>query len=498
MSYHPINEGIIPASVGMKNRTKVTDLENKWFINNGFKKVAATNGMFFGFQTIADSYGLDYRDSGFIMGDTTMNDVWNELIYQDGKLIIDEIVAADIPKKYPRAAWVMGLSYTLILDGKIDIRKSQHFDHAKYPNPRVAYGQTADGTIITLVTDGRSANDKGLTAQQTAEVMLSLGCIVAVNADGGGSATLAAMRNGKFEVINDLAGSERAVAQGIVLYSRNNITIDYGKEAIKRKVGVDIGHSEDTYELTGGKGVKMPDGVAFEEFHFNVDIGRKLTKLLLDDGRFDVYLAQPLDHITPEVDINRRSNFYDDNACEFIFSIHGDAHSSTDANGKTAFYASSKGQAACQNWFNFTDVLVPELKSRAIHKCVKDTWISFGIVLNTNGVAMLAEHGFFTNPKDRANMMKEDFRTRCAYAAYYTYCDFFGFKAKFVYTEDKPIVTPEPVILVPDFKMETLKYLSDNGLINDYDQWSKKLDEKADNWLIFELIRRLHEKGETR
>ncbi|NLL98596.1 MAG: phosphodiester glycosidase family protein, partial [Tepidanaerobacter sp.] len=58
-------------------------------------------------------------------------------------------------------------------------------------HPRTAIGFTADKkTIIMVVVDGRQAQSRGMTQQELAELMLSLGAYDALNLDGGGSSTM--------------------------------------------------------------------------------------------------------------------------------------------------------------------------------------------------------------------------------------------------------------------------------------------------------------------
>ncbi|HGX4997100.1 TPA: phosphodiester glycosidase family protein [Escherichia coli] len=59
-------------------------------------------------------------------------------------------------------------------------------------DPRMAIGQKADGTYIVICVNGRNADgvSPGCTMQQLANKFVSLGCINAMNLDGGGSATL--------------------------------------------------------------------------------------------------------------------------------------------------------------------------------------------------------------------------------------------------------------------------------------------------------------------
>lgn len=77
-------------------------------------------------------------------------------------------------------------------------------------DPRMAIGQKADGTYVIICVNGRNADgvSPGCTMQQLASKFVALGCINAMNLDGGGSATL--WYNGA--ILNTPAdGSERPV-----------------------------------------------------------------------------------------------------------------------------------------------------------------------------------------------------------------------------------------------------------------------------------------------
>jgi hypothetical protein len=56
-------------------------------------------------------------------------------------------------------------------------------------HPRAAVG-LADGRILAVVCDGRSAREAGLTLTELARFMAALGCREALNLDGGGSTAL--------------------------------------------------------------------------------------------------------------------------------------------------------------------------------------------------------------------------------------------------------------------------------------------------------------------
>ncbi len=56
--------------------------------------------------------------------------------------------------------------------------------------PRAAIGQTGALSYVLVVAEGRSEDSKGVTHQELADYMYSLGCREAFNLDGGNSATL--------------------------------------------------------------------------------------------------------------------------------------------------------------------------------------------------------------------------------------------------------------------------------------------------------------------
>ena len=90
--------------------------------------------------------------------------------------------------------------------------------------PRTSIGIRADGTVVMATMDGRGAGGAaGMSYKQAAEAMRALGCVDALNLDGGGSTTFVLRNPGemKAKTVNNLSGStERAVANALVLMNR--------------------------------------------------------------------------------------------------------------------------------------------------------------------------------------------------------------------------------------------------------------------------------------
>lgn len=57
-------------------------------------------------------------------------------------------------------------------------------------NPRSAIGYTKDNDLILVAVDGREGSSVGLTLYELANLMYSLGCVNAINLDGGGSTVM--------------------------------------------------------------------------------------------------------------------------------------------------------------------------------------------------------------------------------------------------------------------------------------------------------------------
>lgn len=57
-------------------------------------------------------------------------------------------------------------------------------------NPRSAIGYTADNNFILVAVDGREGSSIGMTLMELANFMQSIGCVGAINLDGGGSTVM--------------------------------------------------------------------------------------------------------------------------------------------------------------------------------------------------------------------------------------------------------------------------------------------------------------------
>jgi exopolysaccharide biosynthesis protein len=87
----------------------------------------------------------------------------------------------------------------LLQNGEVKITNNEELKFAgkaiNDKHPRTAMGYTKDNRLVILVIEGRNANAHGATLEQEAQLLKDLGCVEALNLDGGGSSCL--LINGK-------------------------------------------------------------------------------------------------------------------------------------------------------------------------------------------------------------------------------------------------------------------------------------------------------------
>ena len=112
---------------------------------------------------------------------------------------------------------VIGGGPVLLRDGKVAVdAETEGFPASFFAkrHPRTAIGRTPAGDIWLVAIDGRQEISAGATLDETAKVMLRLGCSDAMNLDGGGSTCLHLQG---VTVNRPSDGVERPVSNGILL-----------------------------------------------------------------------------------------------------------------------------------------------------------------------------------------------------------------------------------------------------------------------------------------
>lgn len=113
----------------------------------------------------------------------------------------------------------------LLLDGKVHISNNEERKFmGKAINdrhPRTAIGYTRDGRLILLMVEGRNPGKAaGASLTQLANILLGLGCVEALNLDGGGSSCM--LVNGKETIRPSDKEGQRPVPGVLLIRSRIN------------------------------------------------------------------------------------------------------------------------------------------------------------------------------------------------------------------------------------------------------------------------------------
>jgi hypothetical protein len=86
-------------------------------------------------------------------------------------------------------------------------------------HPRTAVGVRADGTLLFVTVDGRQPEESvGMSIPELTDLMLELGCVSAINLDGGGSTTMVV--DGRIVNHPSSSGGARRNADAILLYPK--------------------------------------------------------------------------------------------------------------------------------------------------------------------------------------------------------------------------------------------------------------------------------------
>jgi hypothetical protein len=101
----------------------------------------------------------------------------------------------------------------LVQNGEVKITNNEELKFAGKAindrHPRTAMGYTKDDKLIVFVCEGRSETAAGLSLIELAKVMKDIGCVEALNLDGGGSTCM--LINGKETNIPSSKGEQRQI-----------------------------------------------------------------------------------------------------------------------------------------------------------------------------------------------------------------------------------------------------------------------------------------------
>lgn len=175
------------------------------YVTNGFLKtsdaatntgaIAAINGSYFNTSTGGSTVFfkkngdiINYTNSGF----TSYRENAGFAISSDGK---PEVI------QRPEMGWPAANFPTVLASGPLLLFNNNILTQVHQPfntnrHPRTAVGITEDNRLIAVVVDGRNSQSSGMSIEELSIVMKALGCVNAMNLDGGGSSTMWVKKQG--------------------------------------------------------------------------------------------------------------------------------------------------------------------------------------------------------------------------------------------------------------------------------------------------------------
>ena len=430
----PSNDTIL-ACTGDSSLQKLSNIKHDWHEQTK-KQVAGINASYFWGN---NPVGGVYVDSGFLRSSFSADKKWSTLIYENGKLIIDDLNNFNqLKAKYPKASFMLQLGGRLIIDGKINLNPNL-FDHSNYRNPRTTIGQKKDGTIMFFATDGRT--DRGFTMAELAKVMLDFGCFTAINCDGGGSSTITI--NGKMVNTNE----NRKVINGLFCYTNKDIKeIEKKSNEVlsnpskKKLILISDGHGTNTL---GKITPVMPDGLRIKENEFNRRVVDLIEEMALKSGLFEVVKVAPELTDTPlETRTNRANVAYDNwikqgnkKSDVLYISVHFNALNGIfdgKAGGVETLVYELRGDTVRLGDAIHSEVLKGVKQINRGVKARPDLWE----LRKTKMLACLIEYGFMDKIEEAELMLNKDFQEECARETLTGICNYFGLKFENVIVND--------------------------------------------------------------
>lgn len=185
---------------------------------------------------------LYFKDNdAILLTNKTVNGFFDN--FSIGDEVIIEYALTDCDDEIIEAT---GGNTLLVVDGKIAEFTNDVTGYAQ----RTAAGIDATGKkLIMVVCDGRQADCKGMTQKQLAQTMIDLGCVRAINFDGGGSSVMVTKNKitGELDVKNDV-GALRNVSSSIGIFNNSPyIGIPYDGKVILDAETVFLGDYVNVY-----------------------------------------------------------------------------------------------------------------------------------------------------------------------------------------------------------------------------------------------------------
>ena len=217
--------------LGYGNVVVATNCSLSWYTSDYYKKNPHLIGEPLGYSILD---GEMYANSAYVEGKNGGGVKTIIVINYDYHPITGEPRPADMPKTWIRSAtdpltgWeeqAIPVLFDFLVKpdaNGVPQNMAGKENHTSDIASRTFVGVRADGTLVVAVSDGEQAPySAGFTPYEMADYMIKMGCVIAANADGGGSTTFCSQRPGEDLKVNcSLSdGGERPTSNTILVVS---------------------------------------------------------------------------------------------------------------------------------------------------------------------------------------------------------------------------------------------------------------------------------------
>ncbi len=202
-------------NTGVWGKASVIEQANAATEKRGYNVVATTNAAYYNVSTGQPSGGF-VMEGVNINGDSMGNSYEFFAIMKDGTAMIGK--KGTFSQYSANIQEAVAGHLLLVWDGKVvdGLNTTEKY-------PRSTVGVKANGDVVLMLADGNQKPfSAGLTFAEQAQLMLDLGCVAAIELDGGGSATYAAKLEGTDEVVlrsSPCDGTIRSVSNSLMVIS---------------------------------------------------------------------------------------------------------------------------------------------------------------------------------------------------------------------------------------------------------------------------------------
>ena len=187
-------------------------------VANGLDVIAGTNGGFFHISSDYSPIGLTIKEGEVISN--SEGDRAYVGFTKDGRMVIG---SSSIGVDTSELQTAIG-GRNMIVHNSLPYELEKNDEFGTTAHPRTLAGVMADGTMVLAVIDGRqSSHSNGAPLAAAARFMISLGCVDAVNLDGGGSSTMVIRNGDNYSVKNSPSdGSPRKIYNSLLVVAKES------------------------------------------------------------------------------------------------------------------------------------------------------------------------------------------------------------------------------------------------------------------------------------